>query len=87
MEKNINDYTMGEKIGWIIATLESLKEELKTYTIEAKKRMCDCEIRLNDHDKEFANAKGKASVSGAIAGSIAGVLLSGIATYILTHIK
>jgi len=72
-EKNISQYTLGEKIGFILARVEGMNEKLDKSIEENCKRICDCEDLLKRHDLIIANAKGKVGVLGAIWGTISGI--------------
>jgi len=72
-DKNISQYTLGEKIGFILARVEGMDQKLDKSIDENCKRICDCEALLKGHDLIIANAKGRVSVISATWGTISGI--------------
>lgn len=82
-EKDINNYTLGEKIGYIMAQVDSLSDKMDKYIEENQKRQEECEKLLKEHSKIIATARGKVSIIGSIWGAIAGIGIS-IVTWFIT---
>lgn len=82
-KKEINNYTLGEKIGFIMAKIDSIDNKLDKSIEENTKRMCDCEIKIEEHEKQLATARGKVTIIGSIWGAISAILIS-IATWWIT---
>jgi hypothetical protein len=84
-QKEISQYTLGEKIGFIMATMEKMDSKLDKSIEESCKRLCDCEIKLDAHDRTIAEAQGKMSIIGIIWGSIWTVISSVVIWLITTN--
>lgn len=72
-DKEISQYTLGEKIGFIMSSMQSVEKKLDKTIEENCKRLVSCEDRLRDHDLIVANAKGKVTILGIIWGGISGI--------------
>jgi hypothetical protein len=81
-DKDINNYTLGEKIGFIMAKIDSIDKKIDKSIDESCKRICDCEIKIDEHSKVIATAKGKVSIIGSVWGSISALLTSLLIWYL-----
>jgi len=86
-EKEISQYTLGEKIGFIMATMKDIDTKLDTSIEESCRRLCDCEVKIRTHDTIISNAQGKMSVIGIVWGSIWTIISSVIIWLITTNNK
>ena len=81
-DKDINNYTLGEKIGFIMAKIDSIDQKLDKSIDENRKRSEDCERVLEEHSKIIATARGKVTIIGSIWGSISGIFISLLVWYL-----
>lgn len=61
-------------IGRIEEAVKNIDTKLDKSIKESCDRICDCEIKIEKHEMELSNAKGKASIIGGIVGSIISIL-------------
>jgi hypothetical protein len=69
--KEIDQLTLGEKIGRTMQASESTKEMLEKYIVSNNERMCKNEEIQKAHGEKIANLSGRAIGFGSIGGLLA----------------
>lgn len=75
-------YSLYMLVGEMKGTMESMNKKLDKSIEESCKRICDCEIKIEEHSKVIATTRGKISIIGGIWGAISGIGISLLIWYL-----
>lgn len=75
-------YSLYLLVGEMKASIDSNNRKLEKYMEECEKRMNCCELKIEEHTKIIATARGKVSIIGSIWGSVSAVGVSLLIWYL-----